>query len=50
MASQDEVGLSNNQVPIISSIKMSNVEYKLLVEKHTFEMFNVHTSMTVANE
>ena len=39
-----------SQVPIISSIKMSNVEYKMLVEKLTSEMFNVHTSTTTDNE
>ena len=50
MANQDEAGTSINQVPIISSIKMSNAEYKMLVEKLTSEMFNVHTSMTDANE
>ena len=50
MANQDEAGTSISQVPIISSIKMSNAEYKMLVEKLTSEMFNVHTSMTVANE
>ena len=50
MASQDEASSLNNQVPIISSIKMSNVEYKMLVEKLTSEMFNVHTTMTTANE
>ena len=50
MANQDESGASNSHVPIISSNKMSNVEYKMLVEKLTSEMFNVRTSMTVANE
>ena len=50
MASQDEAIASTSQVPIISSIKMSNAEYKMLVEKLTSEMFNVHTSMTTANE
>ena len=29
---------------------MFNVEYKKLVEKLTSKMFNVHTSMTAANE
>ena len=50
MASKDEVGSSNNQAPIISSIKMSNSEYKMLVEKLTSKMFNVLTSMTSTNE
>ena len=50
MATQDEAGSSISQVPIISSIKMSNAEYKMLVEKLTSEIFNVHTSMTAANE
>ena len=50
MANQDEASASNSQVPIISSIKISNVEYKMLIEKLTSEMFNVHTSMTIANE
>ena len=50
MGTQDEAGSSINQVPIISSIKMSNVEYKMLVEKLTSKMFNVHTSMTTSNE
>ena len=50
MANQDEAGTSISQVPIISSIKMSNAEYKMLVEKLTSEIFNVHTSMTAANE
>ena len=50
MTHQDEASASTSQVPIISSIKISNVEYKMLVEKLTFEMFNVHTSMTAANE
>ena len=50
MAIQDEAGSSSSKVPIISSIKMSNAEYKMFVEKLTSEMFNVHTSMTAANE
>ena len=50
MANQDEAGASNSQVPNIFSIKMSNVEYKILLEKLTFEMFNMYTSMTAANE
>ena len=50
MANQDETSVSTSQVPIISSIKLSNAEYKMIVEKLTFEMFNVHTSMTAANE
>ena len=50
MDNQDEAGVSNSQVPIISSIKMSNIKYKMFFEKLTSEMFNVHTSMTVANE
>ena len=50
MANQDEASESTSQVPIISSIKMLNVEYKMLVEKITSKMFNVHTSMTAANE
>ena len=29
---------------------MSNADYKMLVEKLTYEMFNVHISMTAANE
>ena len=33
-----------------SRIKMSNDKYKMLVEKLTSEIFNVHTSMAVANE
>ena len=50
MANQDEASASTSQVPIISSIKMSNVEYKMVVEKLSSEIFNVHTSMTTANE
>ena len=50
MANQDEPSASTSQVPIISSIKMSNVEYKMLVEKLIYEICNVHTSMTTANE
>ena len=50
MANQDEAGTSISKLPIIFSIKMSNAEYKMLVEKLTSEMFNVHTSMTTANE
>ena len=50
MDNQDEASASTNQVPIIYLIKMSNAEYKMLVEKLTSEMFNVHTSMTAANE
>ena len=50
MANQDEPSASNSHVPIISSIILSNVEYKKLVEKLTSEMFNVHTSMTAAKE
>ena len=50
MDNKDEAGKSISQVSIISSIKMSNAEYKMLIEKRTSEMFNVHTSMTAANE
>ena len=50
MANQDEASASTIQVPIISSFKISIVEYKIPVEKLTSELFNVHTSMTVANE
>ena len=50
MDNQDEASASTSYVPIISSIKISNVEFKMLVEKPTSEMFNVHTSMTAANE
>ena len=48
MASKDEA--STSQVPIISSINMSNAKYKNLVEKLNSEMFNVHISMTTTNE
>ena len=50
MANKDEDGTSISQVPIIFSIKMSNVEYKMLVEKLIAKMINVHTSTTAANE
>ena len=50
MARKDEASTSTSQVPINSSINMSNVEYKKLVEKLTFQIFNVHTSMTAFNE
>ena len=50
MDNQDEASASTSRVPIISSIKMSNAEYKMQVEKLTSEMFNVDTSMNAANE
>ena len=50
MASQDKAHASTSQAPIISSIKMSNDEYKMFVKKLTYKMFNVHTSMTATNE
>ena len=50
MEKSDEAGGSSSKVPILTSVDMSPSEYKLTVEKLSVEMFNIHTSLTAANE
>ncbi|KAK1384584.1 hypothetical protein POM88_022319 [Heracleum sosnowskyi] len=51
MAKSDEISSSSsNQVPSLVLLEMSKEEYKQSVEELSAEMFNVHTSLTAANE
>ncbi|KAK1369485.1 hypothetical protein POM88_035577 [Heracleum sosnowskyi] len=51
MAKSDEVSSSSpSQVPSLVLLEMSKEEYKQTVEELSAEMFNIHTSLTVANE
>ncbi|KAK1355317.1 CCHC-type domain-containing protein [Heracleum sosnowskyi] len=43
-------GDSSSQVPILTSLDMTPSQYKKTVEDMSTEMFNIHTSMLVANE
>jgi hypothetical protein len=49
MAFSDD-GDSSSQVPILTSLEMTPSQYKQTVEDMSTEMFNIHTSMLVANE
>ena len=40
----------SSQVPILTTIEMSVEDYKHIVEKLSTDLFNIHTSMTCANE
>jgi gag-polypeptide of LTR copia-type/Zinc knuckle len=48
--SDDEASTSSNQVPSLVLLDMSTAEYKQTIEELTAEMFNVHTSLSAANE
>ncbi|KAK1376694.1 CCHC-type domain-containing protein [Heracleum sosnowskyi] len=51
MAKSEEVSSSSSsQVPSLVLLEMSKEEYKQTVEELSAEMFNVHTSLTAANE
>ncbi|KAK1365156.1 hypothetical protein POM88_040717 [Heracleum sosnowskyi] len=40
----------SSQVPILTSLDMTPIQYKQTVEDMSTEMFNIHTSMLAANE
>ena len=48
--SKEEDTSSESQVPILTIIEMSADDYKIIVEQLSVDMFNIHTSLTAANE
>lgn len=48
--SDDEASSSSNQVPSLVLLDMSKTEYKQTIEELSAEMFNIHVSLSAANE
>ena len=46
---EDDESLAD-QVPSLTTVNMSLLEYKSTIEKLSVEMFNLHTSLTASNE
>ena len=50
MADTTESTPTSSKVSFLSTVEMSNSDYKKTVEDLSVEMFNIHTSMLAANE
>ena len=50
MADTTESTPTSSKVSLLSTVEMSNSDYKQTVEDLSVEMFNIHTSMLAANE
>ena len=50
MADSTESTPTSSKVSLLSTVEMSNSDYKQTVEDLSVEMFNIHTSMLAANE
>ena len=50
MADSTESTPTSSKVSLLSTVEMSNSNYKQTVEDLSVEMFNIHTSMLAANE
>ena len=48
--SKEEGTSSESQVPILTTIDMFADDYKIIVDQLYVDMFNIHTSLTAANE
>ena len=48
--SDEESSRSSSQVPSLILLDMSKAEYKHTIEDLSAEMFNIHTSLSAANE
>lgn len=46
----DETSSSFHLVPIFTIVDMNTFQYKKIVDNLRFDIFNIHTSMTAANE
>ena len=50
MADTTESTPTSSKVSLLSTVEMSNSDYKKTVEDLSAEMFNIHASMLAANE
>ena len=50
MADTTESTPTSSKVSFLSTVEMSNSDYKQIVEDLSVEMFNIHTSMLAASE
>ena len=50
MADTTESTPTSSKASLLSTVEMSNSDYKQIVEDLSVEMFNIHTSMLAANE
>lgn len=50
VTNKEKSSTSNNQVPILTSVDMSNSQYKKTIDELSIEMFNIYTSVIAANK